>query len=157
MSNFIKLKALSLLEWQVLLGALIMLPVVALSLKIIGYNRTITLLNRTIAVAPVPVHAPADQIKRARLLARMVSIAANHGPYHANCLKQSLVLYWILARRRIPAEIRFGVQKDVTQDLHAHAWVEHAGINLSDNEVIQQQIAPFHIPPDTRQKNGHLM
>ena len=137
-----------------------MLPVVALLLRMIGYNRTMTLLNKTIPGAQAHVNTPCNplpsgegrvretgaldnDITRARLLARMVSIAAKYGPYHANCLKQSLVLYWLLSRRRIPAEIRFGVRKEATQGFNAHAWVEHAGINLCDNDVMQQQIAPF--------------
>ena len=173
MNKFSKLKALTLAEWQALLCALVMLPVVALLLRMIGYNRTMTLLNKTIPGAQVPVNTPCNplppgedrvretgagdnQLTQARQLARIVSIAATHGPYHANCLKQSLVLYWMLARRRIPAEIRFGVYKEATQEFNAHAWVEYAGINLCDNDVIQQQIVPFPIVPDARPKNGHL-
>ena len=70
--RFLKLKALSSLEWQALLGALIMLPVVALLLRMIGYNRTMTLLNKTIPGAPVPVNTlsnplPPGQIRRERI------------------------------------------------------------------------------------------
>ena len=73
----------------------------------------------------------------------MVAIAAAHGIYRANCLKQSLVLWWLLSRRGIKSEIVFGAQRDVVDDFNAHAWVECNGINLSDSEEVQQRFAAF--------------
>ena len=67
----------------------------------------------------------------ANRIARLVAIAAYHGPYRATCLRQSLALWWLLRRRGIPAELRIGVRKD-DGELQAHAWVEHDGQALND-------------------------
>ena len=80
-------------------------------------------------------------MKDARRIAHLVRIAASHGPWRGNCLKQSLVLWWLLARRHIAAEIRFGIPKEQSGDFSAHAWVEVNGINLSDSDTVQEQFA----------------
>jgi hypothetical protein len=86
-----------------------------------------------------PTTATADTAQR---LARLVSIAANHGPYRATCLRQSLALWWLLRRRRIPAELRIGVRKE-QGELQAHAWVEHNGQALNDAQGLIASYAAF--------------
>jgi len=63
--------------------------------------------------------------------ARMVYVAANHGPYRANCLKRSLVIWGLLRRRGIPAELRIGVNNG-EKIFQAHAWVESMGVVLAE-------------------------
>jgi hypothetical protein len=62
----------------------------------------------------------------ARRAARLVEGAASFYPLRATCLKKSLVLYRILRRRGVPAELRLGVRK-AEGDFTAHAWVESRG------------------------------
>jgi hypothetical protein len=54
--------------------------------------------------------------------ARLVDAAAAFYPLNATCLKKSLILVRILARRGIRAELRLGVRK-VDGEFSAHAWV----------------------------------
>jgi transglutaminase superfamily protein len=54
--------------------------------------------------------------------ARLVDAAAALYPLNATCLKKSLILVRILARRGIRAELRLGVRK-VHEEFSAHAWV----------------------------------
>lgn len=140
-SKIQKLRELSLQEWQLLLAAVVMLPVVALSLRLAGFNRTRTLLNRFISKKPGVSGQP--EMDQAQNIARMLSVAARYSPLQANCLRQSLVLWWLLARRGLESEIHFGVQKDPEEEFGAHAWVECNGINLIDSEVLQKQVAQF--------------
>ncbi len=101
-----------------------LLPAVGASLRLLGFKRTRDLLER---FAPPLAQKRLDEIalfENANGIARLVAIAANHGPYRATCLRQSLALWWLLRRRGIPAELRIGVRKD-DGDLKAHAWVEH--------------------------------
>jgi len=58
--------------------------------------------------------------------ARVVEALAPLYPLNATCLKKSLVLFWILRRRGIPAELRLGVRK-IHDDFTAHAWLEFRG------------------------------
>jgi hypothetical protein len=138
-----KLKALSLQEWLVLLVALIMLPVIALLLRIIGFKRTKTLLSKSIPKGSGSNHLQHAEPDQANAIARMVSVAACYGPYRANCLRQSLLLWWLLARRGLESEIQFGVRDEPEEKFGAHAWVEFNGINLSDSEIIQKNVSAF--------------
>lgn len=126
------MRALSLFDWRVMLVAMLLLPVVALSLRIIEYNNTKNILGRFVSDKSrqkkvVPSEIDNTEKERACVIARMVAIAAGHGPYKANCLKQSMVLWWMLARHGISSEIIFGVPKEKEGVLGAHAWLSVTG------------------------------
>ena len=57
--------------------------------------------------------------------ARLVDAVAACYPL-TTCLKKSLILFRILRRRGLPAELRLGVRK-LQHDFSAHAWVECEG------------------------------
>jgi hypothetical protein len=59
----------------------------------------------------------------------LVAAAAQHHLYPMTCLRQALVLQWLLARQAIPTELRIGVRRDGGR-LMAHAWLELAGAPL---------------------------
>src|SRR2546425_2686623 len=56
---------------------------------------------------------------------RLVDAVAGWYP-PATCLKKSLILFRMLRRRGIPAELRLGVRK-LDGEVSAHAWVECEG------------------------------
>ena len=58
--------------------------------------------------------------------ARLVEAVAAYYPLRATCLKKSLVLFRILRKRGIPAELQLGVRK-VHDDFTSHAWLECRG------------------------------
>ena len=119
-----------------------MLPVTGLLLLTRGYNKTMSLLglDRTVKVNDTPDNEHKGLINS---IVTMVAIASRYGLYHPACLQKSIVCCWLLHRSNIPAEIRFGVHRGPVNTLDAHAWVEYAGINLTDNESMQQQVAPL--------------
>ena len=49
----------------------------------------------------------------------------------ATCLKKSLILFRLLRKRGIPAELRLGVRK-VDDEFSSHAWIECAGRTFLD-------------------------
>lgn len=53
------------------------------------------------------------------------------------CLRQSLILFGMLRRRSIPAELRIGVRR-VGDHLNAHAWVEYDGQVLLDGGIADE-------------------
>jgi hypothetical protein len=136
-----QLRNLSTNERQLLMTSLLLLPLTGISLHIFGLKRTQSamshLSNKSRESLP-----EADQMNVAKQVARMVSIASNHGPYHANCLKRSVLIWWLLERKRIHTEIRVGAQKDPS-GLRAHAWVECQGVVLNDRQDIADQFTPF--------------
>jgi len=124
--------ALSLYEWWLMLSAMLFLPVVALSMRLVGFNKTKAFMSYFIPAKSGPEHLDEAKVEKASIIARMVVVAARYGPYRSNCLKRSLVLWWLLARHGILSEIRFGVQKEPDKKIGAHAWVECGGVILSD-------------------------
>src|ERR1700738_4315419 len=136
-------------ERWLLAQALVFLPLTVLGVHAVGVARwPRTLIKLTLfrknpdpnsddAESQSTEHsfAPGDgqaNSQRAFVIARIVRIAAQHGIYRANCLQQSLGLWWLLRRDRIESEIRFGARKEELQ-LKAHAWVECFGIVLNED------------------------
>ncbi len=107
-----------------------MLPLTALTLWLLGFTRTQSMLT---TLAPIDKHTGPGQkqatVYQAHVTAKMVTAAAQRGPFRASCLPQSLVLWWLLRRQYIECELCFGVRKHPTQ-LEAHAWVQCLGLHL---------------------------
>lgn len=131
-------------ERRLLLWLAVLLPLIGAALRLLDYNRSRTLLERLSQASkrPMPADPPAATADTAQRLARLVSIAANHGPYRATCLRQSLALWWLLRRRGIAAELRIGVRKE-QGELQAHAWVEHGGQALNDAQGVTASYSAF--------------
>lgn len=88
----------------------------------------------------------------AREIARLEQTAARHLFFRANCLEQSLTLWWLLHRRGIAAELRIGARKEAGR-FEAHAWVEFDGAILSDAGEEHLHFVPFDGPiasPETQ-------
>lgn len=133
-------------ERRLLLRLVFLLPVIGASLRLLGFKRSRDLLawlSRP-SRSQSPAHPPATTAETAHRIARLVGIAAYHGPYRATCLRRSLALWWLLRRRGIPAELRIGVRKD-GDAFQAHAWVEHAGMALNDRVDVYLRFAVFQV------------
>jgi hypothetical protein len=148
-----KFAALTWRERVLLLQSLLMLPVTALSIKILGVQKwqktlvKLTLNSKSSSVLNSRKRDPSIystdlRIQEARQIARIVRAAANHGLYKANCLEQSLVLWSLLKRSGLESEIRFGARKE-DDELQAHARVECLGIALNEDRGVEERYAPF--------------
>lgn len=113
-----------------------LLPLVDVSLRIVGLGRTQSMLSKFIRARPCAV-AEIDSI--AETTSRMVSIAATRSLWRATCLRQALVLWWLLAQHGIVTQIRLGVAKDLGQAVESHAWVERNGVVLLGGETSQER------------------
>lgn len=60
--------------------------------------------------------------------------------YPMTCLRRSLALQKMLAKRGIPAELKIGVRKDDGQ-LSGHAWLEYLGQPLGEPEKITEKFS----------------
>ena len=155
-------------EQWILIQSVLLLPLVAVLLRTIGLARSWALLRRAgpHPLTPSPqygegelqlaVRAPSPEGRGGqgvRTTVRLVDIAARHLPWQPTCLPRSLVLWCLLRRQGVPAELRIGVQKS-RQQLNAHAWVEVAGCVVNDTPDIAARFPPFesiaaalHVPP----------
>ena len=78
-------------------------------------------------------------------LQRLVDAAAHHHLYPMTCLRRSLVLQRLLARRGIPVDLQIGVQHEAGH-LKAHAWVEYRGRAIGEPQAISTQFPPLTAP-----------
>jgi hypothetical protein len=128
-------------DLAVLVEAVLLLPLVALGLRLFGFEPLRTQLARR--ADPSRRERPADCLRAALRIARVVRIAASRGPFRARCLPKSLLLWWLLRRRGMQPALRLGVQRDAS-GIRAHAWVELHGLVLSDHAGnIAGDYAPF--------------
>lgn len=118
--------------------SVVLLPVVDVSLRRIGYQRTASWLARR-ADCDNAASSGFDAPEVASKIARMVSLAGRRSPWRATCLRQALLLWFFLARRGIVTELRLGVEKSREGDLAAHAWVERDGQVLIGGDDVQQR------------------
>ena len=133
-----KLASIRRLAWRdrwLLLQAGLLMPVLSLSLRVIGVQRTCSLLRR---LAPrrdqaLPTGSETTPA-RLREVAHVVAMASRHTPTPNSCLHRSLALWWLLRRRRFDSHLRFGARRHES-GFEAHAWVEHDGIVVLDDLV----------------------
>ncbi len=121
--------SLSFRDWRMLVLALVALPVIDISLRMRGYVAT----RRSMCFAAVPAQAP-EVDKSSLALARVVSIAGRRSPWRCSCLRQALLLEWLLARRGVASSLRIGVRRNPADGFGAHAWVERGGVILIGGE-----------------------
>ena len=122
--------------------AVVLLPLVRLSLRVRGYKKTQESLQgrlvRKAASAPEQGHSR----REVDGTCRMVRAATHYGPGHATCLEESLTLWYLLGRQGIAASVRIGVRK-LGEQFEAHAWVEWQGTALNQAEEMHQHYAAF--------------
>jgi hypothetical protein len=130
-SDLSSLKALSLREWTVLVLAAAALPISHLLLRALGYRRTRRLGERL----SLRRSAPSDAAERATATTRLVWVAEDRVPGSRTCLSRSLALWYLLRNQGVATDLRIGVRAGGAP-LDAHAWVEHEGRALNDDEGV---------------------
>jgi len=133
-----QLSDLSFLEWRLLADAVILLPLVALQLRLLGFLRTKSVLARFSRAASTTHFKKNQRARDVELLVRMVNVGARFGIYRANCLKIPLVLWYLLRRWGLEAKVRLGVQR-IEDCFYAHSWVELDGKAVIGGADAQKQ------------------
>jgi hypothetical protein len=131
----------------------VLLPLASLAVRRWGLGRVQSrLLRWTARSATRPLAVP--QLESALRLGWAVEVAARRGPWPANCLQRSLVLWFLLRRRGMPADLRIGVRRTPNTrtggPLLFHAWVEQEGMVLNDAADMRERFATFDraiLPP----------
>jgi hypothetical protein len=126
---------------RLFLRALLLLPLVSLSLRWRGFRGTQATLERFLSNGSAGQDS-AEVDKRAALTAHMVNVADRCGLVHPSCLPKSLTLWWLLGRQGIAADLRIGIRKE-NEKFAAHAWVERNGVALNEPEEHHLHYAAF--------------
>ena len=117
-----------------------------LGLRLAGFRRWKSVLARLAPRANTTAqHQTASQRESSEAIARMAAAAARNVFFGTNCLEQSLVLWCLLRRRGIAAELRIGARKEFER-FEAHAWVEVDSAVLNDATAEHVHFVPFDGP-----------
>ena len=136
--------SLSKSDRALVIKAMFLLPIVATSLKTVGLRRTQSWLTRN---SLGPILPPTEQTRaNVRRAAQMVAVACRRHPLRSNCLPRTIVLWSLLRRRGIDADVRIGVRCDTEGAVKAHAWLEWNGEVLNDAADVARQYLPFNRP-----------
>lgn len=123
-------------ERQSVAQASLLLPAVAVSLRLAGFKKTYRWLEG---------YHPQGVKDNGNRVGESIDIAARNFPlYRPSCLPRSLVLWHMLRRRGAPADLRIGVN-NAGGRFTAHAWVEQDGVVVNDTPDIAQRFAPVDL------------
>ena len=150
MGNWEKLRQLSRREYWLLVQACVALPLIALGLRLRGFNAVQAGLNK---LSPADNGPAGDDQSRILQTARLVRVAADHAFCRVNCLPRSLTLWWLLRRQGIASTLRIGARKGMDR-LEAHAWVEKDGIPLNEREDVHTHFPAFEKPAERAGKDA---
>jgi hypothetical protein len=136
---------------ELFLRAIVLLPLVALSLRWRGFGATQSTLERFLSKAN-PERDAAQASKDAAMTAHMVNAADRQGVVHPSCLAKSLTLWWLLGRQGISSRLRIGIRIE-KEKFEAHAWVECDGAALNEPDEHHHHYAAFDaafssLPPE---------
>src|SRR5260370_23565916 len=91
------------------LRAMVLLPLVALSLRWRGLRATQSSLTLLLSNSR-PEHDHSIVSRDATVAAHMVNAADSYGLFHPSCLAKSLTLWWLLSRQGISSHLRIGLR-----------------------------------------------
>lgn len=114
------------------------LVVTAWGLRCLGFNRCYAALQRMAG----PAESPPQAREQAEQIWQLLKLTSMYGPYRGTCLSRSLALWWLLRRRGIETELRFGVRRQHNR-IQAHAWVECQGRPLNAGRRVHERYAAF--------------
>jgi hypothetical protein len=102
---------------------------IRLFLKIGSFKKLTGLLK----VSPI-LTAPENEIAVLKYHRNMILMMYNLHPL-INCLAISVAFWYLLKRKGIKTELKFGAMKEAGK-LKAHAWLEHEGFPLAPDDKI---------------------
>lgn len=136
-----KFMALSLRDRLLFLRLWVLLCGIALLLRLLDYQRTGRLLERLSPSRASREHTTEAGMTYALRLGRLTKIAGRYVPTNGTCLRQALLVWWLLWRKGLPAVLRIGVQKRPA--FVAHAWVELDGLPVNDHVDVGKRLTPL--------------
>lgn len=129
---------------RTLLAAALLLRLVTVARRMMSFKRLLRRIDRLMRLRQTDA---AGDVAEALRIARLVGIAAAHGPKRATCLDRALVLWGLLRRQGMNAELCLGARK-VNGKFEAHTWVEYLGVVINDTDDVRDQFAVFDRPEE---------
>ena len=127
-------------ERRCYLSALLLLPLVDISLRLFSWQRCQHWAERWAERWAKRSQAAGRSLPAPRRIAWLVERAARHCPWPATCLRRSLLLWAFLLRSGVVSELRLGFRNPGGK-FEAHAWVEWNGVPLNDTPDVRSRYA----------------
>jgi len=140
-SFWAKAMTLNAMQWHCLIVSVLLLPVIDVGLRTLGFRRTLALVTRFAKPRASDMRGVEGVEANLDRIARAVGIAGRRSLWRASCLRQAICLWFLLARSGIVSEVRIGVEKSGTGAFAAHAWVERHGRVLIGGDHVQERYA----------------
>lgn len=140
MSGLRQFRALPAPERRLLLLLMVLQPAISAALRLRGYRRTQHWLEHR-SQHPTPHAASTTELEAAERIATLAGIAGRRGPMATSCLRQSLAVLWLLRRRGLRPELKFGVDR-IGESADMHAWVELEGVPLAQPRMRHAAFQP---------------
>ena len=121
---------------SLLLRSWLLLPIVAIGLRLIGFQRV------QAALLPPSATPPRIDLPAAEAIAYIVRAAAGWNPVRTSCLTRALVLCRHLRIDGLEAKLCIGVERPGGA-FAAHAWVEHGNVPLAEPQDVSARYAVF--------------
>ncbi len=138
-------ESLSWSDWCFVGRVVLLLPLIELMLRRRGLKRSYATLSRWGGEPSQAAIHPDDPAERASHITALFDLANRRYSFHeTTCLPASLLLWWLLRRRGIAADLCIGA-RTLTGEFEAHAWVELDGIVLNDDQDVREIYLPFDL------------
>jgi hypothetical protein len=125
-------------------GQFFFIPLVQISLKCLGYQRTKVLVTR---LSPCPGPMRNEVRNRTLSISAAVESSMTSGLLKGTCLHRSMYLWWLLRWAKCPAYMVTGVRKDKdTGKIFLHAWLEQDGVPLNERARVVNDYKRFTFP-----------
>ncbi len=147
MNKWEKLNSLPVRDRLRLFFYVLILPFIHLSLGWLGYARLHGFLASHPNNRPTYTRIKDEAVKEAKHTAFLVAIAGRHGLFPATCLRQSLLVFWLLRWRGIQSELRIGVQR-LESSVLAHAWIKCGEEVINDSFQVEKYFTAFKGLPE---------
>jgi hypothetical protein len=138
------LRTIPVKERGLLFQASILIPLVVGLLNLGGFTRLHQILSKFLHPIKRRSAAESEIISEEAIqpTVNAVELALRLSFFRPKCLAKSYVLWWLLARQSIHADLCIGVKKENSL-LEGHAWVESDGIVLNDSADVQTTFVPI--------------
>lgn len=115
------------------------MPLIELGIKTLKFKRTLSALKVFLKKQASP---PENEQLIVGRYTNFLYFYHRKFPYLGKCLARSLALWFLLKRKGIETNLKFGMKKKEGKFL-AHAWIEYKGEALISQAEIEENYIPF--------------
>lgn len=90
-----------------------------------------------------------EALEKANRCAYLVSVASQYGLIRATCLRQALLVFWLLRCKGIFTDLRIGVRRE-DESVIAHAWLKYGDEVISESSQVEKNFTAFADLPDVQ-------